>query len=174
MSENIAKETNKSMGNGFFKEAITFIIAILIGFLLISIFRMAIVRGKSMDNTLFDGQHLILFSKAYTFKEPERGEIVVASVENLDGENIIKRVIGTPGDHLVIEDNHVYINDELLVEDYLPEPMDTEDLDIIIPEGKVFLMGDNRNYSGDSRSEIIGLIDIKDEVLGKIIVRFPF
>ena len=76
-------------------------------------------------------------------------------------------MIGLPGEHLEILDNEVYINGEKLEENYLDEPMKTENLDVYIPEGKLFVMGDHRNVSADSRMESIGLVDVKTELTGK-------
>lgn len=168
--ENFEKNTIKEK----YKDIISLIIIMILSFTIIFFFRLAIVNGHSMDKTLYDGQHLILSKKAYLFTEPEYGDIIVAEPKSLNGEYIIKRVIGTPGDYLEIKDNVVYINGGALDESYLPEPMVTEDLAIEIPEGKLFVMGDNRNVSGDSRVPLIGLIDIKTELKGKIILQFPF
>ena len=81
-------------------------------------------------------------------------------------EQIIKRIVGLPGDHLSIKDNQLYRNGELLKEDYINEPMIWEDFECDIPEGKVFIMGDNRNHSIDSR--MIGYIDFDEEIVGRV------
>ena len=75
----------------------------------------------------------------------------------------------------VIKDGKVYLNDKLLDETYLSEGMDTTgDVDIVVPEGKLFVLGDNREVSLDSRYEQVGLVDVND-VEGKVLVRlYPF
>ncbi len=78
-------------------------------------------------------------------------------------------MIAVGGDHLDMEDNEVYINGQILKEDYINEKMQTEDLSIDIPEGKVFVMGDNRNHSLDSRK--LGYFDFKDDVFGRSLLR---
>ena len=87
-----------------------------------------------------------------------------------DGDYIIKRVIGQGGDKIEIKNNRVYLNDEVLDEPYINEPMNkNEDIRITVPKGYLFVMGDNRNNSLDSRSNEIGLINVDKEVVGKAI-----
>ena len=145
----------------------TVFVAFILATFFLDCFKISVVDGDSMTNTLQDGQKLILSTHIYDFQEIE------CNAEELQ-EYIVKRVIGRPGDHLVIKDNQVYINDELLEEEYIRQPMITEDLDITIPEGKLFVMGDNRNDSGDSRWDAIGLIDIEEDLQGKIILQSLF
>lgn len=124
------------------------------------------VSGSSMDNTLANGQILILNKLAKNYK---RMDIVVFEYKK---ERLIKRVIGLPGETVRIEDNKLYINNEL-VDDYSPYVKTANyNLSSIIPEGYYFVLGDNRYNSSDSR--IIGLIK-KEDILGKTNIRiFPF
>lgn len=146
--------------------------AMLLSVVLLQFFRFNTVVGHSMDSTLYDGQRLILNLKAYSNKEPEYKDIVVVKRDDLSVKYLIKRVIGLPGDTIEIKDNQLYINGKLTDEDYINEPMQTDDLYIEVPEGKVFIMGDNRNHSVDSRNiNVIGLIDY-DEILGKAVFSF--
>ena len=151
----------------------TVLVAFVLAIFVLDCFKISVVSGNSMDNTLHNKQKLILGMHTYDFQSIKRGDIVVCYAEQLN-ESIVKRVIGKPGDHLVIEDNKVYINDELLEEDYIKEPMKTENIDVEIPEGKLFVMGDNRNDSGDSRWDAVGLIDIEEDLQGKIILERLF
>ena len=124
------------------------------------------VDGNSMNPTLQNGQIMILNKMD---KEYERMEIVVFDYKS---DRLIKRVIGLPGETVKIEDNTIYINGEA-IEDYSDDVKTADyDLDMIIPEGYYFVMGDNRYDSADSR--ILGLIS-KEKIKGSICFRlYPF
>ena len=130
------------------------------------------VIGSSMDSTLHDGQRLFVFRQAYLGKNnPEYKDIIVVDADFFGEEKkIIKRVIATEGQSLKIDGSDVYVDGKLLKEDYIKETMNPEwDIEIEeIPEDKVFIMGDNRNNSGDSRH--IGLVDESD-IYGKVLTK---
>ena len=136
-------------------------------------FRHSVVDGSSMENTLHDGEHLIISDLFYT---PERGDIIVCEDYTTKiPKPIVKRVIGTPGDRVTISANGtVYVNGDMLDEDYvyIDGFYQQVPIDIVVPEGEIFVMGDHRNVSADSRE--IGTVSI-DSVLGKVLLRFyPF
>ena len=151
----------------------TVIIAMILAVFVLDCFKISVVDGSSMDTTLHDGQKLILGLHSYDFEEIKKDDIVVCYAPQLS-EDIIKRVIGVPGDHVVISDNQLYLNGTLIQEDYIKEPMVTENIDVTVPEGKLFVMGDNRNNSGDSRWDAVGLIDIQKDLKGKIVFKSLF
>ena len=109
------------------------------------------VEGYSMEPTLFGHQRPIIEKLSYHFHEPQRGDIVVIKVPGFD-ELLIKRVIGLPGDTLEVKDGVVYINDKALNEPYVNGRPRGDYPRTKIPEGYIFVMGDNRNNSNDSRS----------------------
>ncbi len=137
------------------------------------VFRIVDVSGSSMEATLSDGERLILSSLPYT---PERGDIVVISRGDSQ-EPLIKRVIGLPGDTVRIdaESGGVYLNDTLLEEPYIGVATAVEQMtgSITVPQGQLFVMGDNRakNCSLDSRT--FGCVS-QEAVVGEAVFRlFP-
>lgn len=148
-------------------------------------FRSITVSGDSMNDTLVDGDKVIAMNFCYT---PQYGDIVIVQANKLPnkntnqyGEPIIKRVIAKAGDTVRIDyaNGNVYRNGEVLEEDYIKDLthrhndgwlQDNEE--IVVPENCVFVMGDNRNNSNDSRNlQEVGFIDV-NAIMGKAIVRF--
>ena len=152
------------------------LVAVLLVFMLV--FRVIVVSGPSMKQTLQNGDCIILLSSVF-YSEPKYGDIVVISKEAYkDGEPIIKRVIATEGQEVNIDfvSGIVTVDGVALEEPYVNTP--TNEFEGIsfpkwVPEGCVFVLGDNRNSSKDSRSSEIGMID-KREILGKaLLLAFP-
>lgn len=152
----------------------------LAGILLIFtlLFRVVVVSGPSMKMTLLNGDYILLLSNIF-YNDPEYGDIVVASKETYkDGEPIIKRVIATEGQEVDIDfaNGVVYVDGVALDEPYTNTPTnlyEQTEFPQTVPEGCVFVMGDNRNNSLDSRSSEIGFIDCR-EILGRaIFILFP-
>lgn len=142
------------------------------------LFRIVVVSGSSMCSTLWNGDWLLVTGSVF-YKEPQVGDIVVASKESFNfGEPIIKRVIATEGQTVDIdfEAGIVYVDGVALQEDYTYTPTNVEEgivFPITIAEGCIFAMGDNRNGSRDSRDPSIGMIDTR-ELLGKaVFLLFP-
>lgn len=158
----------------FYKE-MREILMILAVFMLIYVlfFRVVVVVGDSMNDTLVDGDRLLLISSTL-YNNPKQGDIIVASKDSFrNGECIIKRVIATEGQVIDIDfaTGAVYVDGEEIEELYLASPtLDNEGMvfPLTVAEGCVFVMGDNRGDSLDSRSPQIGLIDER-EILGKVI-----
>ena len=158
----------------YLHDLIYMLVTIMVLFLLV--FRVIVVSGSSMYNTLIDGDYLLLVSNLF-YQDPEYGDIIVASKESFDdGTPIIKRVIATEGQTVDIDfvEGIVYVDGEALQEDYTYTPTNVEEgmqFPLTVDENCVFAMGDNRNRSRDSRSPDIGQID-KREILGRAIFLF--
>ena len=137
------------------------------------LFRVVVVVGSSMYDTLHNNDRLLLISNTI-YTKPKQGDIIVASKKSFaNGECIVKRVIATEGQRVEINylTGEVKVDGVVLEEDYIYTPttsVDTPYLDQIVGKGQVFVMGDNRCHSLDSRSTEIGLIDER-EILGKAV-----
>ena len=134
--------------------------------------------GVSMNTTLNDGEKIIINKLAYLRDEPERFDVIVFSQSKSGhGYYNIKRVIGLPGETVEIINGAVYINGEKLREEIEVEAMRVAGLAedaIVLGENEFFVLGDNRNYSEDSRFANIGII-VKDDIIGKAWLRLePF
>ena len=166
-------EENKVRVSGFwrivYEWADSLIVAIIAVFLVFAfLFRLAAVEGASMNPTLKDGNWLAV--KAIT-TEIKRGDIVIITQPNALNEPLVKRVIAVGGDKVDINfsEGTVSINDEVIYEPYIAETTQRQfdiAFPITVPEGCYFVMGDNRNNSIDSRSNIVGFIKY-GYILGK-------
>lgn len=140
------------------------------------LFRVVVVSGTSMNNTLLDGDYLLVLSNTF-YQKPQRGDIVVVSKETFDdGAPIVKRVIATEGQTVNIDFNLgiVYVDGEPLDEPYTLTATTMKEgveFPLTVDEGCIFVLGDNRGVSRDSRSPEIGQIDER-EVLGKVFFLF--
>ncbi|MDR0914904.1 MAG: signal peptidase I [Oscillospiraceae bacterium] len=138
-------------------------------------FRLVNVSGTSMEATLLNSDKVFVSNLFFT---PKTGDVVIISHAQHYSEPLVKRVIATEGQSLKIdfENQKVTVDGVVIDEPYVFSPMMPEDGEIpsIIPPGKLFVMGDNRAASNDSRSSQIGLID-ENDILGKAyFVLFPF
>lgn len=136
------------------------------------------VDGSSMENTLTNGDNLIVDKISYRFHEPERFDIIVFPYQYKEDTYFIKRIIGMPGETVQITDKgEILINGEELVESYGREVIKDPGLasdPITLGEDEYFVMGDNRNYSKDSRFPDVGNIRRAD-IIGKAWLRiYPF
>lgn len=156
----------------------TIVLSLIIGLVITTFIKPTIVKNYSMVPTLDENNFLMVNRFLYKQSKPKRGDIVVfkSSLTTETGKEklLIKRVIGLPNDEIIIKDGSVYVNGELLEEDYLESAYTSGEVDKIIPEGKIFAMGDNRSNSLDSRDDVVGLVDI-DDIIGKVFIRlYPF
>ncbi len=185
-TSNTVKPAADSTANSFirsFIEQVELFVIIFAAIILVFSFlvRTCRVSGDSMNNTLYDGENVLISNVFYT---PNRGDIIVfhQTDENdvSNNEPIVKRVIAIAGDTVKIEHFRKTMkvtvtdadgNSTVLEEDYIQYDYPSyADSTVYVEEGTVFVMGDNRSHSGDSRSSRIGLVDTR-RILGKVIVR---
>ncbi len=162
-----------------------FVFAIAAVILIFSfIFRLCIVKGPSMENTLFENELLVVSDVAY---KPERGDIVVFHQTGSLNEPVVKRVIAVGGETININfdtwtvtitdrDGNTFVHNEpyMYLDPSVPDLLSDYQYPYRVPEGSLFVMGDNRRHSSDSRGFAIGVVDER-RLLGKVILRVtPF
>ena len=168
-SENTITEDTKDKKTSF-KEEVFSTLRYLLAVVLITLFIINFVGvrtqviGTSMSPTLADGDNLIVEKISYRFSDPQRFDIIVFPYQQTN-KHYIKRIIGLPGETVQIIDGYVYINGELLEENYGNAVMDNAGIavnPIVLGEDEYFVLGDNRNNSEDSRFGAVGNIHKKD------------
>lgn len=134
------------------------------------------VKGASMENTFHSGDYILTNKIAYRFGQPQRGDVIVFKSPKNPNIDYIKRIIGLPGDRIMIQNNEVYLNGQILQENYIAAKTTLfqggfmqEGVEVVVPENHLFVMGDNRPRSSDSRE--FGFIPITD-VIGKVFFRY--
>ena len=159
------------------------LVSMMVVFVLLFTFvaRIIVVSGPSMENTLIEGDLILVWSLGYT---PKQGDIVVLTQESYQEDSIVKRVIATEGQRVDIDYSigAVYVDGVPLKEDYIKERMLSPSYPgygegishVTVPEGCIFVMGDNRNHSADSRYPDIGIVDVRCVIGRGLTVIFPF
>lgn len=179
----LTEEKSTKKKNSLFEWVKAIIIAVLLALLIRAfLFEPYLVEGTSMDPTLHDGERLFVYKTVKYVGEFKRGDIVI-----IDGDeknvHYVKRLIGLPGDTVQMKDDTLYINGKKVSEPYLSENRKEAEAvgvkltgdfgPVKVPEGKYFVMGDNRQRSMDSRNGL-GLIDKKRVAGTSQFVFFPF
>jgi len=138
-------------------EVIVFAVGIFF-FIYLLIMRPHKISGQSMMPNFQDSEYILTEKVTYYIRNPERGDVVVFTPPISVTDEFIKRIIGLPGENIMLKDSHVYINDKLLQEPYLRDsvvttggPFLSDGQEYTVPEGQYFVMGDNRPNSSDSR-----------------------
>ena len=156
------------------------LIAVAIAAVILAFFKPIIIQQQSMEPNFYSGDYIITSRQAYNlFGDPQHGDIIVFEsklyTDEGEAKNRIKRIIGLPGDTVEIIDGYVYRNGEKIQEDYIKEQGLSGEMEAItVPEGELFVLGDNRRVSQDSRSGAVGTIG-QDTIVGKVVVRvYPF
>lgn len=139
--------------------------------------RIIVVSGPSMENTLKNGDSMLVWSLGY---KPRQGDVVVLTQAAYQADSIVKRVIAVGGQTVDIDynTNIVYVDGQPLEEDYIKEWMNIPSYGegnnhVKVPEGSIFVMGDNRNHSADSRYPLIGIVDERCVIGRSLLVFFP-
>ena len=169
---------SKETKNNIFEWVKTVAISVVFAFLIIQFIKPSLVMGESMYSTLEDQDFLIINRMSYKFGKIGHGDIIVfkSHIKNEDGsdKDLVKRVIGVEGDKIKIQDGEVYVNDEKLDEPYIHNEKTEGNTNTVVPKDCVFVLGDNREISFDSRYKEVGFIKESD-IEGKVVVRlYPF
>jgi signal peptidase I len=180
--EQLVENKQKTLKN----EAWEWIKALLIAAALVFLIRWLIfapfiVEGPSMEPNFYTGERLIVNKVLYSFRKPQRGEVIVFHATK--EKDYIKRVIALPGETIRVDGDKVYVNNQLLDEPYLKEALDKAKkegrpynvrnfAEKTVPEGTIFVMGDNRSNSADSRD--IGFIKYEQVVGRADLIFWPF
>lgn len=149
----------------------------IIGAVLLALFirtfivELYVVDGPSMRPTLQHEERLVVNKFIYYFRDPMKGEVLIFRYPRDTSRDFIKRVIAVGGDTIEIKDGRVYVNDEIIREDYILEKTHTDYPKVTIPAGTIFVMGDNRQNSDDSRYSDVGFVPL-NLVKGKAMLVF--
>lgn len=184
MGDNSIEGKENTIGDTV-REILSFVLYLAVVFLLIYfvihyVGQRTEVNGSSMESTLSDGNQLIVDKISYRFREPERFDIIVFPYQYEENTYFIKRIIGMPGETVLIDESGtIYINGEALEESYGREVIDATKRglaaqEIRLAEDEYFVLGDNRNASRDSRDPSVSNIK-RENIIGRAWVRvFPF
>ena len=151
---------------------VAIVVAVVLAFVIRQfIVELYVVDGPSMRPTLQSRERLVVNKFIYRFHPPEKGDVLVFQYPRDPSRDFIKRVIAVPGDTIEIREGRVLVNDQLLTEDYILEKTRSEYPKATVPEGHIFVMGDNRNNSEDSRFADVGFVPY-DLIKGKAMLVF--
>ena len=164
---------------GVLKEILSYVIVILVAVIAAALINNYVlvnanIPSRSMAPGINVDDRLFGFRLAYIFDEPQRGDVVIFNHKCYDKEEeeaLIKRVIGVPGDTVIIADGELYINGKVIHEEYLGEKMVGSFGPYEVPEGQYFVLGDNRNISEDSRYWDNTFVS-EDEIVAKAILKY--
>ncbi len=166
------KNMKKEVGEWVRSIVLAIVIAVVIRMFFFETF---LVDGTSMFPTLQHNERLVVNKAVYYFREPQEGEIIVFNYQPRPRRDFIKRVVATEGDTVEIRDGDLLVNDQVVEEPYIKKNSMRDFGPVEIPEEHLFVLGDNRNNSMDSRDKEVGAVSL-EQVRGKALVVFwpPF
>lgn len=166
-------ETQPSKFRVFLREMVETLLLAFVLFVIINFLTARVrVDGPSMEPSYYHNNRVVVLKVAYTLGDIQRGDVIVFPAPPNPAEDYIKRVIGLPGDEVMVVDGIVYVNNQPLEEPYINAKPLNSMRPMTVPEGMVFVMGDNRNVSSDSRSW--GPLPIEDIIGKAVFVYWPF
>ena len=165
------KPVSRSKWGGFFLEILqTVILAVVLYFLIDTVVARVRVENISMLPTLKPGEFVLVSKFAYRTGEPRRGDVIIFHFPQNPKEDYVKRVIGLPGDDVKVGNENLYVNGQLIKEDYISaEPLYTGKWKV--PDNDLFVLGDNRNQSSDSHSW--GYVPMANVVGKALVIYWP-
>lgn len=148
--------------------------AIILAVILYFLFWPFLIEGSSMENTFKTGDRVLVSRISAYFNLIDYSDIILCKINyNGNEEIIVKRIIGKPNDHIVIQNNQIFINDSLLTEPYIKIPGSTDgNVDITLKDDEYYILGDNRTHSTDSRA--FGAINKSDIIAKAVFKWYPF
>lgn len=176
--EHAEEQKKKSMAREILSMAAYIAVVLLMTFLVVKyVGQRTTVAGESMMNTLYNEDNLLVDKISYRFHDPERFDIIVFPYQYEEDTYYIKRIIGLPGETVRIDDGDIFINGEILEENYGREEMVSAGRaaeEIQLGDDEYFVLGDNRNHSEDSRFDDVGNIK-RSDIIGRAFIRiWPF
>ncbi len=168
MEQSDQKDIKNEVGEWVRSIILAVIIAVVIRMFFFETF---LVDGTSMFPTLRHNERLVVNKAVYYFREPQQGEVIVFNYQQRPRRDFIKRVVATEGDTVEIKDGLLMINNQTIDEPYIVNHTVKDFGPVEVPEDHLFVLGDNRNNSMDSRDHEVGAISI-EQVRGKALVVF--
>ncbi len=166
----------KEKKSSFFLELLVYVAIVVICLFFVPkyVVQRTKVDGTSMENTLMDKDNLIVEKVSYRFRDPKRFDIIVFFPFGRENEEYyVKRIIGLPGETIQIVGDDIYIDGELLEENYGKDPMTyagIAEAPVVLGEDEYFVLGDNRSISKDSRYDEVGPVK-RDSIEGRVVLR---
>lgn len=172
LQEKQVNDVDEKQTNGLWEWIRSIVIALLLAFLIKEfVFQVFMVDGESMVPTLQNRERLVVNKLIYHIHKPKDGEIIVFKYPADPSKDFVKRVMATPGETIEVKNNQVYRNGQPLKEPYLSDVTLGTYGPAVVPEGHVFAMGDNRNFSKDSRDPLVGFVP-DENIIGRADIVF--